>query len=84
MNKVPNKSYREIEVFDVQVFSTKFDIYKIYSEYMVECGHYKCINFILNQFVDTVQAGLHQIYFCRELKLTRETLVNLNGSNKLL
>jgi len=44
VNKFPNKSYREIEGFDVQVFSTKFDIYKIYSEYMVECGHYKCIN----------------------------------------
>jgi hypothetical protein len=44
VNKFPNKSYREIEGLDVQVFSTKFDIYKIYSEDIVECGHFKCIN----------------------------------------
>lgn len=44
MKAFPNKNYREIEGMDVQLFSSKYNIYKIFSKEKKECGHFNCIN----------------------------------------
>jgi hypothetical protein len=44
MDTFPNKNYRTIEDVDVQSFSTKYNIFKIYTKEKKECGHFDCIN----------------------------------------
>jgi hypothetical protein len=44
MDNFPYKNYRTIEDLDVQVFSTKYTIFKIHTKHKIECGHFECIN----------------------------------------
>jgi hypothetical protein len=44
METFPNKNYRTIEDIDVQEFTKKYSIFKIYSSDKRECGHFDCIN----------------------------------------
>jgi len=44
METFPNKNYRTIEDIDVQEFTKKYSIFKIYSNNKKECGHFDCIN----------------------------------------
>jgi len=41
----PNKSYRDIESMDVQNFSVKYDIFKLYSSKHLLCGYFKTLDF---------------------------------------
>ena len=43
MESFPDKDYRTIEDMDVQNFSSKYSIFKIYSKEKKECGHFDCI-----------------------------------------
>jgi hypothetical protein len=44
MNTFHNKNYRTIEDIEVQKFSKKYTIFKIYTKLKKECGHFHCIN----------------------------------------
>lgn len=44
MYNFPNKDYRSIEGFDVQNFSTKYNIFKIYTTKKIQTGHFNCID----------------------------------------
>lgn len=44
MYNFPNKDYRSIEGFDVQEFSKKFTIFKIFTSEKKICGHFHCID----------------------------------------
>lgn len=43
LNKFCYKSYRTIEDMDVQVYCTKFKIFKLYSAQKMLCGYFNCV-----------------------------------------
>tara|TARA_R110001599_G_scaffold1706_5_gene8460 strand:- start:13984 stop:14742 length:759 start_codon:yes stop_codon:yes gene_type:complete len=45
LTNFPNKSYRDIEYFDVQNFCLSFDVYKVYSDQYKLCGYFNCLDF---------------------------------------
>jgi hypothetical protein len=44
MNSFPHKNYRTIEDIDVQIFTQKYTIFKMFSQEKKQCGHFDCIN----------------------------------------
>lgn len=47
MNKFPQKNYRTIEDFEVQTYSKKFNVFKIYSQNNLKCGYFECVDFFV-------------------------------------
>jgi hypothetical protein len=47
MNKFPQKNYRTIEDFEVQNYSKKFKVFKIYSQDYLKCGYFECVDFFV-------------------------------------
>jgi hypothetical protein len=47
LNTFPDKTYRNIEDRDVQNFSSKFNVYKLHSEYYKLCGYFNCLDFFI-------------------------------------
>jgi hypothetical protein len=43
MNVFVNRTYRNIEMLDVQMYSSKYNIYKLYSEKFIQVGYFKCL-----------------------------------------
>lgn len=43
LNNFPEKTYRNIEGLDVQTFCKKFNVYKLNSVNILECGYFKCL-----------------------------------------
>jgi len=40
-----NRTYRNIESYDTQVWLQNYDVYKLYTEPMLKCGYYNCVDF---------------------------------------
>jgi hypothetical protein len=55
LSNFKHKGYRDIEQIDVQTFSLKYNIYKIYSPEYIKCGYYDCVNFF--KFLHISHAG---------------------------
>jgi hypothetical protein len=45
LNKFPNKTYRNIENIDVQIYCQSFNIYKINCVNKLLCGYFECVDF---------------------------------------
>ena len=67
MNRFKDKTYRSIET-SAQQYCSKFNIYKLYSDQYVNCGHFGCLPFF--QFIHITHGG----------KLLPLTNNNLNDS----
>lgn len=44
LNKFKHKNYRTIEEIDVQIYSKKFKIFKMFSNKKLDCGYFQCLD----------------------------------------
>jgi hypothetical protein len=44
LSNFKEKNYRNIEGLDVQIFTAKFNIFKLYSNTKLECGYFNCLD----------------------------------------
>jgi len=55
MEKFKEKNYRTIEDLDVQMYSKKYTVFKLYSKNFFNCGYFKCLN--LYKFLHISHSG---------------------------
>jgi len=55
LSNFKHKGYRNIEDMDVQMFSLKYNIYKLYTKSYLKCGYYNCTEFF--KFLHISHAG---------------------------
>lgn len=44
MENFQNRTYRNIEMLDVQIFLSKFNVYKLYNNHFLQVGYFKCLD----------------------------------------
>lgn len=71
LEKFPNKTYRNVEEIDVQNFSTKFNVYKLYTKKPLDCGYFQCLE---------LYTYLHITHMGKLLKLNKERATEFGQS----
>lgn len=66
-----DRTYRNIESYDVQEWLKKYDVYKIFKTPMLKCGYYNCVDFY--KFLHITHSG-------KFLPLNTELLTEMNQS----
>ena len=71
MSNFLNRTYRDIEFTDVQKYSSKFDIYKLYNDSFLQVGYFKCLEEFI--FLHISHTGMF---------LPKKTMICLSSSKK--